>query len=278
MTSTAGLLGLLQDQSRYADSAAHYRKVWRRRFGGPNGLLSSDTVTAYALAVCFQLLNTPEENDAAGARIAELCSEAGHRISTGFVGTPLVCDALTATGQLETAYRMLLQTGPPSWLYPVTQGATTIWERWDSLMPDGRVNPSEMTSFNHYALGAVVDWLHRCVGGLSPLEPGYRSVLVRPLPCGGITSAATRFDSPYGETSVSWRLDGTTFSSDVSVPVGVTAQVVCPLGGWQRRRGTSGTHTFSGSFDLEAAAPRRGTPRGTPWQVAGMTAPAGDEW
>jgi alpha-L-rhamnosidase len=253
------------DEARFAEAAAHYRKVWRERFGQAEGRLSSDTVTAYALAVCFRLLDTADEYDGAGARMAQLCAEAGYRVSTGFVGTPLVCDALTATGQLDTAYRLLLEKEPPSWLYPVTQGATTIWERWDSLMPDGRVNPSEMTSFNHYALGAVVDWLHRCVGGLSPLEPGYRSVLVRPLPGGGLTSAETRFQSGYGETSVAWRLDGETFSCDVVVPPGASAHLELPVEGWEPRRLGSGAYSFSGTFQLGNS--RGGLTAGAPWYV-----------
>ena len=101
----------------------------------------------------------------AGERLADLVRTAGFRISTGFVGTPLIADALTDAGQPDLAYRLLLQTGCPSWLYSVTMGATTVWERWDSMLPDGSINPGEMTSFNHYALGAVADWMHRRVAG-----------------------------------------------------------------------------------------------------------------
>ena len=101
-------------------------------------------------------------------RLVALVRSSGYHISTGFVGTPLICDALCSVGEYAAAYRLLMQRECPSWLYPVTMGATTIWERWDSLLPDGSVNPGEMTSFNHYALGAVADWLHRTVGGLAP--------------------------------------------------------------------------------------------------------------
>ncbi len=102
------------------------------------------------------------------ARLAALVRASGYRISTGFVGTPLICDALCSQGYAEAAFRLLMQRECPSWLYPVTMGATTIWERWDSMLPDGKVNPGEMTSFNHYALGAVADWLHRTAAGLAP--------------------------------------------------------------------------------------------------------------
>src|SRR6185295_5734005 len=116
---------------------------------------------------------------------------------------PLVCDALTSTGHAELANRMLLQTGCPSWLYPVTMGATTVWERWDSMRPDGSVNPDGMTSFNHYALGAVADWMHRTIAGLAPGAPGYRRLIVRPRPPQALTMAAASHITPYGEASVS---------------------------------------------------------------------------
>ena len=134
----------------------------------------------------------------AGDRLAELVRADGHRIGTGFAGTAFVLDALTTTGHLEEAYALLTQTECPSWLYPVTMGATTVWERWDSMLPDGSVNPGAMTSFNHYALGSVADWLHRTIGGLAPLEPGYRRFRVAPRPGGGLIHAATSLETPYG--------------------------------------------------------------------------------
>jgi alpha-L-rhamnosidase len=107
-------------------------------------------------------------------------------------------------------------------------GATTVWERWDSMLPDGSINPGEMTSFNHYALGAVADWLHRRVAGLAPAEPGYRRLLVHPVPDWRLTSAATRHDTPYGEAAVAWeRADGR-LTLRVTVPVGATATVHVP--------------------------------------------------
>ena len=98
----------------------------------------------------------------------ELVRAKRHHVATGFLGTPLICDALTSAGAVDNAYQLLRQTGCPSWLYPVTMGATTVWERWDSMLPDGSVNPGQMTSFNHYAFGAVADWMHRVIGGLAP--------------------------------------------------------------------------------------------------------------
>jgi alpha-L-rhamnosidase len=158
--------------------------------------------------------------DAAADRLAELVREAGNRIATGFVGTPVLADALSAHGHLETAYDLLLEQGCPSWLYQVQMGATTVWERWDAMLPDGSVNSGSMTSFNHYALGAVADWLHRVVAGLSPAAPGYRRIRFAPRPGGGLTSASARHTTPYGEASIQWRLDEGGLHVRVEVPVG----------------------------------------------------------
>jgi alpha-L-rhamnosidase len=139
----------------------------------------SDCPTVYALAIAFGLLDEPQLQFA-GDRLAELVVENGYRVATGFAGTPYICDALALTGHLDHAYRLLLERECPSWLYSVTMGATTIWERWDSMLPDGSINPGQMTSFNHYALGAVADWMHRVVGGLAPRRAGLSAGPDRP--------------------------------------------------------------------------------------------------
>ncbi len=162
------------------------------------------------------------------ARLAELVRERGYRIATGFVGTPLVTDALTDAGHLYAAERLLLQTECPSWLYPVTMGATTMWERWDSLLPDGSVNPGEMTSFNHYALGAVADWLHRTVAGLAPDAPGYRRIRIAPRPLGALSHARAEHRTPYGPASVAWRRDGDAVVVTAEVPPNTEAVVDLP--------------------------------------------------
>jgi alpha-L-rhamnosidase len=182
----------------------------------------------------------------AGDRLVELVVGAGHRVATGFVGTPLILDALCLAGRPDVAHRMLLETAPPSWLYAVTMGATTIWERWDAMLPDGSVNSGTMTSFNHYAYGAVADWLHRSVGGLAPLEPGWKRVEVRPLVTGQLTHARIAFDSPYGRIESSWRIDDHRLLLEVEVPYGVTAEVWVPGVNTPVTVGL-GTHRFEGS-------------------------------
>ncbi|GIE98529.1 alpha-L-rhamnosidase [Paractinoplanes rishiriensis] len=217
------------DQARhYGDLAARVRDAFAREYVTPGGRVLSDAPTAYALALQWALLPGPEQRRLAGARLADLVRGAGFRISTGFVGTPLMTDALTDAGEPGLAYRLLLQTGCPSWLYAVTMGATTVWERWDSMLPDGRINPGEMTSFNHYAFGAVADWMHRRVAGLAPGSPGYQLVEVRPLPDHRLTRAAARHLTPYGETSVSWQRAGGELRVEAVIPVGATATVRLP--------------------------------------------------
>ena len=194
----------------------------------PAGRLVSEAATSYALAIMFDILKA-EQKQRAGDRLAEMVEAAEFRISTGFAGTPLVTDALTVTRHLKEAYRLLLQTDAPSFLYPITMGATTMWERWDSVLPDGRVNATGMTSLNHYALGAVADWLHRVVGGLSRSAPGWDRVRIAPQPGGGLTSASASHITPHGLVAVHWRIDGDEIAVHVTIPVGATATVVLPL-------------------------------------------------
>jgi alpha-L-rhamnosidase len=139
-----------------------------------------------------------------------------------------VTDALTRTGHLEAAGRLLTQTENPSWLYPVTMGATTVWERWDSMLEDGSINPGEMTSFNHYALGAIADWMHRSLAGLAPAAPGYRVIRVEPRPLPGFDYATTSHETPYGLASAGWVRDGERIVVSAVVPANTTAEVVLP--------------------------------------------------
>ncbi|MGC2998116.1 family 78 glycoside hydrolase catalytic domain [Streptomyces sp. G35A] len=215
------------EAARYSALADEVTDAFRLRYVLPSGRMTSDSPTAYAVGIAFGLLNS-RQRQAAGDRLAELVLADDARIATGFVGTPLICDALTDTGHLDVAYRLLLQTECPSWLYPVTMGATTVWERWDSLRPDGTLNPGGMTSFNHYALGAVADWLHRVVGGITATAPGYRTLSFRPRPGGGITWARTRHETPYGTAALSWELTTTGMTARITVPEGCTATAELP--------------------------------------------------
>jgi alpha-L-rhamnosidase len=228
VAAVAGVLGRAEEAAHFQALTAEVRAAFAHHYVTPAGRVVGDATTAYALALQFALLPTAEQRRYAARRLVELVRGSGYRISTGFVGTPLVCDALCDAGEYAAAYRLLLQQERPSWLYPVTMGATTIWERWDSMLPDGSINPGEMTSFNHYALGAVADWLHRTVAGLAPAAPGYRRIVIRPVPGGGLTYAAASHRTPYGLASVTWRSEGKVMTVAVEIPANTTAVVYLP--------------------------------------------------
>ncbi|WP_129336456.1 glycoside hydrolase family 78 protein [Cellulomonas endophytica] len=242
LARTAEVLGHEADAHRFAGLADEVRKAFLDRWSTGPGVLSDDAETAYALSICFDLWPDEEQRRAAGERLAALVAAGGDRVTTGFAGTPLLTDALATTGHLDRAYALLLGRECPSWLYTVLSGGTTTWERWDSLLPDGTVNPGGMTSFNHYAFGAVGDWLHRTVAGLAPAAPGYRRLRVHPRPGGGLTAARAEHRTPYGTAAVRWTLEAGRFVVDVRVPTGTTAVVVLP--GEDERHVGSGEHRF----------------------------------
>lgn len=243
LAQAAAVLGKTADAAHYARLADQVRDAFVTEYLLPNGRLTSDAQTAYALALRFDLIADPTLREAAGARLAELVAEAGNRISVGFAGVNVLSDALTLVDRTSTAYDLLLEEECPSWLYAVKKGATTVWERWDSLQPDDTVNPGTMTSFNHYALGAVADWLHRVVAGISAAEPGYRVIRFAPRPGGGLTRASAAHETPYGRASIEWTIADGTLTTTVVVPTGTTAVVELP--GQDTTQVSSGTHVFT---------------------------------
>jgi alpha-L-rhamnosidase len=245
ITDTAELLGRTEEAAQFRALAERTRAAFNDHYVNDDGTIHSDAETAYTLAIAFGLLDEQTE-ELAGKRLAELVGDSGYRIQTGFAGTPYILDALSATGHFDVAYRLLLQREVPSWLYPVTMGATTIWERWDSMLPDGTINPGQMTSFNHYALGAVADWMHRMIGGIAPLEPGYSKVLIAPQPGGGIHWARSSLETRHGRISVAWsQEDGRPIELEVGIPEGVAAVVQLP--GTETQELGSGQHRISPS-------------------------------
>ncbi|MDR7187007.1 alpha-L-rhamnosidase [Microbacterium trichothecenolyticum] len=219
---------ILEDEGAalsYGRLAERIRAAFNAEFVAPSGRIVSDAQTVYAMALEWDLLPDSRTRAAAGERLADLVRASSFRIATGFVGTPLICDALTNAGFPDVAVRLLLQTQSPSWLYPITVGATTIWERWDSLLADGTINANGMTSFNHYALGSVVDWVHRRIAGLAPAAPGYRTISVRPIFPTTLDHCTARHRTPYGDASVSWSRANGVITLEVEVPVGACAEV-----------------------------------------------------
>ena len=241
VAEVARILGADEDRTEFVALAQALRAAFHDVYVRDERI-HSDCTTVYTLAIAFGLLDA-DELVWAGNRLAELVVESGYHISTGFAGTPFITDALTLTGHLDAAYRLLLQTECPSWLYPVTMGATTIWERWDSMLPDGTINPGEMTSFNHYALGAVADWMHRVIGGIAPIEAGYRRILIAPQLGGDLTWAETSLVTRYGKVRVRWERGAGELRLDAEIPHGATAVVMLP--GIEARELASGAHTIT---------------------------------
>jgi len=249
----AGLLGRADDEARYLQLAEGIREAFDAEYVTPSGRVISDSATAYTLALQFGLLRDPARRKHAGVRLAALVRNSGYHINTGYVGTPLVCDALCSAGEYETAFHLLNQRDCPSWLYPVTMDATTIWERWDSLRPDGSINPNQMTSFNHYALGAVADWLYRTVGGLAPASPGYRHLDIRPQPGGGLTHARARHITPYGLAESGWTIEAGQIEVVVVVPPNAEANVTLPGSNAEPIEVGAGTHRWSYPYHVKHA-------------------------
>jgi alpha-L-rhamnosidase len=225
---TAALLGRQDDAARYAELLGKIRKVFVEEFVTAKGRLASNTQTAYALALGFDLL--PENMRAIAAkRLAEDVRRFKH-LTTGFLGTPLLCQVLADHGYWDEAFLLLNRKEYPSWLYPVTQGATTIWERWDGQKPDGTFQDKGMNSFNHYAYGAIGEWLYKAVAGieLDPQQPGYKHILLQPHPGGGLENAKAALETPYGRTVSDWSIRSGKFSLAVEVPPNSTATVRLP--------------------------------------------------
>jgi len=151
-------------------------------------------------------------------------------LTTGFVGTPLLCSSLSSIGRDDLAFMLLTRKEYPSWLYPVTQGATTIWERWDGQKPDRTFQTTDMNSFNHYAYGAIGEWLYSYVAGISidPENPGYKHILFNPHPGGGLKNAKAEFKSMYGLVKSAWRFNGDNFVYEIEIPSNTTATVTLP--------------------------------------------------
>ena len=217
VSKAAGVLGNDSLALEYKDVADRVAAdTWQR-------WSDSAVTTQTGCAVAIILETAPQaERQSVGDALARLVRQADGRVSTGFLGTPLVLPALSATEHWNEAFLMLLRRDPPSWLYQVDRGATTVWERWDAILTDGSIHDGRMApmpddpdaheghmlSFNHYAYGAVIDWVYRNVGGiaLDPANPGYREVILAPRPARGIDWARASVKSPFGRVSIEWRL------------------------------------------------------------------------
>jgi alpha-L-rhamnosidase len=226
---TAEVLGKNEDTEHCRRLLANIREAFNREFVTPNGRLSSNTQTAYTLALSFDLLPEALRSQAAERLVRDIEAFDNH-LTTGFVGTPYLCHVLSRFGHLDTAYTLLNQKTYPSWLYPVTKGATTIWERWDGIKPDGSFQDAGMNSFNHYAYGAIGDWLYRVVAGIEidPQHPGYKHVFIRPRPGGDLNWVAAQLNTLFGEIKSKWNRETDHFQLVVQIPTNTEGTIRLP--------------------------------------------------
>ncbi len=229
LINAAKVLGKEADVLQYTTLLQHIKEAFRREYMTPSGRLVSGTQTAYVLALHFDML--PEAlRKGAARRLAENVKSYGTHLTTGFLGTPYLCEVLSKNGQADVAFSLLLREKYPSWLFPVKMGATTIWERWDGQKPDSSFQTPGMNSFNHYAYGAIGDWMYRTVAGLDTYEdgPGYRHIRIKPLVGGGFTHVAATLQTYYGPVTSGWKKEGGNFNLDVEVPANTQATVFIP--------------------------------------------------
>ncbi|MBB5394080.1 glycoside hydrolase family 78 protein [Mucilaginibacter sp. AK015] len=247
LINAATALGNKADADHYTLLLQQIKAAYLNEYVTPNGLISSDTQTAYTLALAFDMLPDKLREQAAGRLAANIARYDNH-LTTGFLGTPYLCHALSRFGYVDVAYKLLLQDTYPSWLYPIKMGATTIWERWDGIKPDGSFETPTMNSYNHYAYGAIGDWMYRVTSGIDtdPYAPGYKKIIVKPTVGGKLTYANASYQTPYGKLISNWKIEGDTFNLDVEIPANTTATVYVP--DYNEKEGFKTEHIGSGSY------------------------------
>jgi alpha-L-rhamnosidase len=229
LINTAKVLGNNADVTTYTDLLQRIKAAFNKEYVTATGRLVSGTQTAYVLALQFDML--PENSrQQASDRLVENIKRYGNHLTTGFLGTPYLCHVLTRFGHSDLAYTLLIQDSYPSWLYPVKMGATTIWERWDGIKTDGSFQTPTMNSFNHYAYGAIGDWMYRKMVGLDTYEDGvgYKHIQVKPHIGGKFTHASASLQTYYGTLSNAWKRDSTQISMQVEIPANTRATIYIP--------------------------------------------------
>ncbi|NKD28208.1 family 78 glycoside hydrolase catalytic domain [Enterococcus casseliflavus] len=227
LAKTAKILGKEEDAKTYQDLYQQIIRDFNEEYLTKTGRLVSETQTACILALHFQLADEVYRPRILETLVQNLAKHNNHLV-TGFVGTPYLCHTLSENNQHALAGKVFLKEDYPSWLYAVNLGATTIWERWDSMKPDGSFDESGMNSFNHYAYGSIGDWMYQRLAGIRTLAPGYQKIMIKPEFIQGITWVKASYDSIYGEIAVHWTCEKQQITLDVTIPVGTTAEIHLP--------------------------------------------------
>jgi len=230
LINSAQVLDKKEDVTFYTDLLIKVKEAFIKEYVTANGLISSDTQTAYVLALQFDMLPENLRQQAADRLVKNISLYQDH-LSTGFLGTPYLCHVLSRFGYSDVAYKLLLQDTYPSWLYPVKMGATTIWERWNGLRTDGTFAAASMNSFNHYAYGAIGDWMYRVTAGIDTKAeaPGYKKITIKPTVGGKLQNVAADYETGYGKISSHWALTGSNLIMDVTIPANTSATVYVPV-------------------------------------------------
>jgi len=224
---TAGVLGKSEEAKEYADLYEKTLDAFQREYYTETGRIVSETQTGAILSLYFDLAREKDRKRILNTLLTNIANHKNH-LATGFVGTPYICHTLSENGEHEMAATLFMKEDYPSWLYAVNMGATTIWERWNSIKPDGTFDESGMNSLNHYAYGSIGDWMYRKVAGLSQLEPGYKKFQVKPMFVKGIEEWATEFESVYGKIVAKTSCKNGKIHVHVEVPANTTAVIVLP--------------------------------------------------
>ncbi|CAI7633525.1 unnamed protein product [Penicillium palitans] len=202
----SGALGRDKDAEQYLAQHTNLVVEFQKAWMSPPRSVANLSQSALTLILAFELFFDETQRKAIATILCQKIAENNYLIGTGYAGTPLIGHALSSNEATHQFYRMLLQTGMPSWLYQITMGASTMWERWDAILPDGTVH-SEGPSFNHYSFGSVADWMHKYIGGISALEPGWKKIKVSPIPNIEVVAANASYISPYGEVWCKWWIE-----------------------------------------------------------------------
>ena len=247
MADTARVLGYTDDEKLYRELREKVLTAFRDEYVTRTGRLVSETQTAMTLALHFDLIEDRLKSGVADRLEQNINAHKSH-LTTGFIGTPYLCLALSDNGKHETAGKLLLQDEPPGWRYEVKMGATTVWERWNSILPDGSFNPVNMNSLNHYAYGSIAFWLYTRLCGLRLIEPGYRKFAVSPQFIKGITHAEMTYESAYGQIGTAWRCEKGIITVDLTVPANTTALLTLPE---KEETLTLGSGTYRYEYETE---------------------------
>ncbi|MGQ9621602.1 MAG: family 78 glycoside hydrolase catalytic domain, partial [Bacteroidales bacterium] len=220
-------LGKEDDAKFYSDLFSKIKNVFIHEYVTPAGRVGTGSQTSYVLALMFDLLPENLRPKAVEFLVADIKSRR-NGLSTGFVGTSYLCHVLSNAGYTDVAYDLLLQEAYPSWLYPVKMGATTIWERWDGIKTDSTFQDAGMNSFNHYAYGAIGDWMYRVCAGIEAGSPGYNRIIIQPSPTPRLSFAGATFESSYGTIASGWERKENTITVKIKIPVNTKATVLLP--------------------------------------------------